>query len=50
MGKSSGIKGKLETYSYQMTSKKGTMPVMLKSINELSKTLERLDNKKKKPK
>lgn len=40
--KKSGLKGKLEQLSYQVTAKKGNVPVIIKSIKEIDKTLEKM--------
>ena len=47
MRKSSGIKRKLEIFSYQTTDKKGFMPTIINSVNEMNKTLEKINEKKK---
>ena len=47
MRKSSGIKRKLEIFSYQTTDKKGFMPTIINSVNEMNKTLEKINGKKK---
>lgn len=46
--KKPGFKGKLEELSYQVTAKKGNMPVILKSIRELDTTLSKIGKGKKK--
>ena len=47
MRKSSGIKRKLEIFSYQTTDKKCFMPTIINSVNEMNKTLEKINGKKK---
>lgn len=48
MRKSSGLKSKLDQFSYQATSKGGSVPILLKSLRELNNSLAKLDKKKKK--
>ncbi|QOV19482.1 hypothetical protein INP51_00405 [Blautia liquoris] len=45
--KRSKIINKLEEFSYQINAKKGNTPVILKSINELDKSLEKIANDRK---
>lgn len=47
MRKPSGIKRKLEVFSYQTTDKKGFVPKIINSVNEMNKTLEKINGKKK---
>jgi hypothetical protein len=45
--KRSKLKSKVEELGYQLNAKKGNNPVILKSIGELEKSLEKIANDRK---
>ncbi|WP_230398754.1 hypothetical protein [Novisyntrophococcus fermenticellae] len=46
--KKSGLKEKMEEFSYDMNAKKGKLPVILKSLKEVDTNLAKMTKNKKK--